>query len=144
MPHCNRRRRERGTTTAEYAVGVVAAVLLAALLLALVLDGFFDQLLGSLFGRVLDAAQILFSNGTATFALSEIASRAGFTLTGAVSTTAGWIESTTSGTAGVAGSTASSLAGSAWSSLFGAGSAVLDAATGALRWVGGPVSEAFR
>lgn len=111
MSFSTRRRASRGAATAEYAVGVVAAVLVAALLLQLVLDGFFEGLLRSLFVRVLDALESLLFTGAAAFSWTGIATRAWSMLAGAAASPLGW-----AGT-------------------------VADAATGALRWVGGPLSK---
>ncbi len=144
MSHVTVHRHDRGMTTAEYAIGVVAAVCIAALLLAFVLDGFFDELLGSLFQRILDVVRTVFSAGAGAWSLSDIAAGAWSTLAGAATTTGWWAWDAASAAAGHSLSGASSLVSSTWSGLSAAGSAALDVATDALRWVGGPVSEVVR
>lgn len=144
MPQPVRRRRQRGSTTAEYAVGVVAAVLVAALLLHLVLDGFFAELLQRLFERALDVVRSLLSAGASALSLSALASGAWSSLTDVAAAGGGWATDTVSDTFGDVVTGVSAMAGWAGSWLASAGSAALDAASSALRWAGGPVSEGFR
>lgn len=144
MPQPVRRRHDRGSTTAEYAIGVVAAVLVAALLLQLVLDGWFAQLLQTLFERVLDVVRSLLSAGASALSLSALASGAWSSLTDVAAASGGWAVGIVSDTVGDVVSGVSSVAGWAGSRLVSAGSAALDAAASALRWAGGPVSEVFR
>ena len=135
-------RPQRGAATAEFAIGVVAAVLVAALLLHLALSGFFDVLLRSLFERGLDLAVDLLAT-TTSWSLSDISTG---TLSGlsAVAKTAGdWARSAVMDTASAVSSGALPVGHAAAS---GAGSVVeslAHATARALRWAGGPVSSAL-
>jgi len=144
MPQSVRRRPQDGSTTAEYAIGVVAVVLVAALLLQLVLDGFFAGLLQTLFERGLDVVQSALSAGASAFSLTALASGAWSSLTDVAAASGGWAVDIVSDTIGDVGSGVSSAAGWARSGLASAGSTALDAASGALRWAGGPISEVVR
>lgn len=139
-----RRRPQDGSTTAEYAIGVVAAVLVATLLLQLVLDGFFAGLLQTLFERVLDVVQSALSAGASALSLSALASGAWSSLTDVGAASGGWAVGIVSDTFGDVVSGVSSAAGWAGSGLASAGAAALDAASDVLRWAGGPISEVVR
>ena len=132
---------EQGAATAEYAMGVVAAVLVAALLLALVFAGFFDDLLRSVFERSLDLAVEMFASAASGDSLPGLVAGLWSTATGG-SAGFGW-DALVDGVGDVA-STAVSVTRSAWSAVTGMATPVLDAAGVALRWAGGPISGVLR
>ncbi len=128
---------ERGSATAEYAVGVVAAVLVAALLLAWVVNGFFDALLGSVFSQTLRAAGAVFDTAAGTWSLRSLGQEAWSVVR--ESSGSAWRMLTDATTTVV--STMSMLARHGWQVVAVVGSAAAGAASDALRWAGGPVSQ---
>ena len=142
-------RAQRGAATAEFAVGVIAAVLIAVLLLHLVLSGFFDVLLQSLFERGLSLAVDLLATPM-SWSLSDIAGGSLSRMSAVSGSAAGGageavvdMSRTVVDTASAAGSSAFSGVRALASSIGSIAEATADATVAALRWVGGPVSSAL-
>ena len=130
-----------GSTTAEFAVGVIAAVLIAGLLLHLVLYGFFEVLLRSLFERTLDVAVDLVGS-TLSWSLVDLAQGAWSGWSHVAGSSAGWIRDVAGHYGGSIASDAVRISGAVATQAGSVAGAVVDAAATALRWVGGPVSAA--
>jgi hypothetical protein len=132
---------QRGSTTAEFAVGVIAAVLVAALLLHLVLYGFFEDLLRSLFERTLDLAVDLVGS-TMSWSLVDLVQGSWSGWSAVAGNSAGWIWDVAGHYGGAIASDALSISRAVAARAGSVAGAVVDATAAALRWVGGPVSAA--
>lgn len=133
---------QRGAATAEFAIGVVAAVLVAALLLHLVLSGFFEVLLQSLYERGLDLA-IDFLATTLSWSLSDISTGVRSGLSAVSRSAVGWTWDAVVNTSSAVSSGALSVSQATASAVSTVAESVFDATARALRWAGGPVSSAL-
>ena len=138
-PHLSGRP-QRGAATAEFAIGVMAAVLIAALLAHLVLTGFFEVLVQSLFERGLDLAVDLLA-ATVSWSLSDISTVTWSGLSNVSGAGGAWdavidgSSTVASGAVSVSRATASGFASIA--------EATVHATAQAVRWAGGPVRSAL-
>lgn len=135
-------RSQRGSATAEFAIGVVAAVLLAVLLLHVLLFGFLEVLLHSLFEHSLDLAVDLLA-ATRSWSLSDISTGARSGLSAVTSSAVGWAGGAVVDTSSAVASGAESVSQATASVVGSVAETVVDATKGALRWAGGPVSSAL-